>query len=251
MARTSYEMKTDAEMDLAMTKAEAVTFPGLDSGPPLPFESLYETYRAHVYRFARSLAGEGAEAEDLFQETWLRAAKAFGGRARAGDARAWLFTITANLHKDSLRKKRVRRLFWLEKTRPRDSGRKSAGPGLEVEEAAVPDDAARAEFRMCLRRAISSLKPRERRVFVLKEIEGYKHQEIAAILSVPENTVRSRLHRAVRSLQKELGSLGFSATATADSGDGAPGPTTKRGPEAGPKPASPAQGDMEDEEGRP
>jgi RNA polymerase sigma-70 factor (ECF subfamily) len=238
-------------MDLAMTKAEAATLPGLDSGPPLPFESLYETYRAHVYRFARSLAGDGTEAEDLFQETWLRAAKAFGGRARAGDVRAWLFTITANLHKDSLRKKKVRRLFWLEKTRPRDSGRKSAGPGIEAEETTVPDDSARAEFRMCLRRAIANLKPRERRVFVLKEIEGYKHQEIAAMLSVPENTVRSRLHRAVRSLQEELGNLGFSAPGPADSGYGLPGPLTKRSPDAGSKPASPAQENMEDEEGRP
>jgi RNA polymerase sigma-70 factor (ECF subfamily) len=200
-------------MDLAMTKAEAAAFPRPESDSALPFESLYETYRIHVYRFSRSLARDPSEAEDLFQETWLRAARSFGRKPREGDVRAWLFTITANLHRDSLRKKRVRRLFWLEKTRPLDSGQNRTGPGLGERETSVPDQAGRTEFRMCLRRAIARLKPGERRVFVLKEIEGLRHGEIAAILGIPENTVRSRLHRAVIRLQEELRSLGIASDA--------------------------------------
>ncbi len=196
-------------MDFAMTEVEAATLPGLDSGLPRLFENLYEMYRPHVYRFARALTGDPEEAEDLFQETWVRAARAFGKKPQAGDIRAWLFTIAANLHKDSLRKKRVRKLFWLEKSRARDSRRSGGGSRSDGEGTTAPDDTARTEFRMCLHRAIGTLKPGERRVFILKEIEGFKHREIAEVLAIPENTVRSRHHRAVRNLQEELRRLGI------------------------------------------
>ncbi len=196
-------------MDFAMTKADALPLSGLDSGAPVPFDSLYEANRAHVYRFVRALSGDPEEAEDLFQDTWLRAARAFGKKARTGDIRAWLFTIAANLHRDSLRKKRVRRLFWLEKTGRRESPRSGQAPGPGWEETFGSDNTARTDFRLCLRRAIAGLKPGERRVFVLKEIEGFKHREIAEILAVPENTVRSRLHRAIKNLQGELAGLGI------------------------------------------
>ena len=69
------------------------------------FDELYEMYTPHVYRFARALARDAGDAEDLFQETWLRAFKAVadGFDARESDARAWLFAIAANAHKDQLR----------------------------------------------------------------------------------------------------------------------------------------------------
>jgi len=89
--RTSYGVKTDEDM----------TF----------FDELYDMYHAHVYRFACALAGDARDAEDLFQETWLRAVRALpaGRETEGSDPKVWLFTIVANAHKDSLRKKRVRR----------------------------------------------------------------------------------------------------------------------------------------------
>lgn len=170
------------------------------------FDGLFDMYRTDVYRFACALARDSREAEDLFQETWLRAVKAgpAGHDAEGGDPKAWLFTITANAHRDLLRKRRVRRLFLMERRAAMDSRAADADFGWDVPSHAREDGAARADFRMCLRRAVTGLPARERRVFVLKDIEGLRHGEIGRILGVPENTVRTLLHRAVRKLRREL-----------------------------------------------
>jgi RNA polymerase sigma-70 factor (ECF subfamily) len=170
------------------------------------FDELYDMYHAHVYRFACALAVDARDAEDLFQETWLRAVKAYpaGQRAEGNEPKAWLFTIAANAHKDSLRKKRVRRLFLMERTKSMAAAAADADPGWDVPGLSREDGAMRSDIRICLRRAVSRLPGRERRVFVLKDIEGFKHGEIGRMLGIPEATVRTLLHRAVRTLRKEL-----------------------------------------------
>ena len=169
------------------------------------FDELYDMYNAHVYRFACALAGDARDAEDLFQETWLRAVKAYSaGREGESDPKSWLFTIAANAHKDSLRKRRVRRLFLLERTKSMAAATADADPGWDVPGSSRQAGETRSDFRLCLRRAVSRLPGRERRVFVLKDIEGFKHAEIGRMLGIPEATVRTLLHRAVRKLRKEL-----------------------------------------------
>jgi RNA polymerase sigma-70 factor, ECF subfamily len=169
------------------------------------FDGLYEMYQPHVYRFACALSGNAGDAEDLFQETWLRAFKAYPAVSEeAGDPKAWLFAIASNAHKDSLRKTRVRRLFFLERTRSLAGRSADADPGWDAPGHATEDGEKRADFRLCLRRAVARLPGRERRVFVLKDVEGFKHDEIGRMLGIPEATVRTLLHRAVLRLRKEL-----------------------------------------------
>jgi len=169
-------------------------------------DELYEMYKTDVYRFAHALCDNAKDAEDLFQETWLRAVQS-GLRSPAGDAnspKAWLFTIAANLQRDALRKKRVRRLFFLERTRSMAEVAADADAGWDSGRLAGQDPSARTEFGLCLRRAISKLPARERRVFVLKDVEGFKHAEIGRMLHIPETTVRTVLHRAIKRLQRDL-----------------------------------------------
>jgi RNA polymerase sigma-70 factor (ECF subfamily) len=170
------------------------------------FDELYAMYHAHIYRFACALAGDARDAEDLFQETWLRAVKAYAAdrEEEGSNAKAWLFAIAANAHRDSLRKKRVRRLFLLERKRAMADGTTDADLGWDAPGHTHEDGETRSDIRRCLRRAISRLPGRERRVFVLKDIEGFKHGEIGRMLGIPEATVRTLLHRAVRRLRKEL-----------------------------------------------
>jgi RNA polymerase sigma-70 factor (ECF subfamily) len=174
------------------------------------FDELYEMYTPHVYRFARALARDAGDAEDLFQETWLRAYRAAstGTELRGNEARAWLFAIAANVHKDLLRKKRVRRIFLGERKKAAEAGRADADLGWDGPELSGEDGAARSDIRLCLRRAIGRLPGKERRVFVLKDIEGFKHEEIARVLGVPEATVRTLLHRAVKRLRKDMAEFG-------------------------------------------
>jgi len=170
------------------------------------FDELYEMHKADVHRFAHALCDNARDAEDLFQETWLRAVQS-GLRCPAGEAnspKAWLFTIAANLHRDALRKIRVRRHFFAERTRAMADRAADADAGWDSGRLAGEDPSGRTEFRICLRRAIARLPARERRVFVLKDVEGFKHAEIGRMLDIPEITVRTLLHRAVRRLQREL-----------------------------------------------
>jgi RNA polymerase sigma-70 factor (ECF subfamily) len=174
------------------------------------FDDLFDMYRNDVYRFACALTGDTREAEDLFQETWLRAVKAgpTGRDPEGSNPKAWLFAIAANAHKDLLRKRRVRRLFLLERTRTLANGTGDADRGWDVPGHPGGDGMTPSDLRLCLRRAVARLPGRERRVFVLKDVEGLKHDEIARVLGIPEATVRTLLHRAVVKLRRELTEFG-------------------------------------------
>jgi RNA polymerase sigma-70 factor (ECF subfamily) len=186
------------------------------------FDGIYGMYKEPVYRLARALTDNARDAEDLFQETWLRVVRSDRDEPRAGDTKAWLFTITANLHRDGLRKKRIRRLFFLERARAMADEAADADTGWGSGRFSVRDLAAREDLRLCLRRAISRLPARQREVFVLKDIEGYRHAEIGRMLGIPEATVRTLLHRAVKGLQRDLAAFGPAGSRTAASEEDRP-----------------------------
>ncbi len=185
---------------------------------PRAFDEVYGAHKEAVYRLACALTGSARDAEDLFQETWLRAVRAGRMEPPAGDARAWLFTIAANLHRDGLRKKRIRRLFFLERARKIADGAADADPGWDAVRPSGRASEARSDLRVCLDRAVSRLTARERQVFVLKDIEGYRHEEVGRMLGIPAATVRTLLHRATRKLQKELAAFSPSGAAAAPDG---------------------------------
>jgi RNA polymerase sigma-70 factor (ECF subfamily) len=171
--------------------------------PPF-FDEVYQAFQSHVFRFACHLTQSQNEAEELFQETWLRAVKRFPGEFDRQRFKAWLFTVAANIHKDNLRKKRIRQLFFLERTRTavREQGFQSymlGGRGSFMGSESEDADLGRA-----LGVAVAKLPERQRCVFVLKEIEGFKYTEIGEMFDLPVGTVKSLLHRAVRRLRKEL-----------------------------------------------
>lgn len=176
------------------------------------FDELYARYHDHIYRFTYALTGDAHEAEDLFQETWLRVFRGFPAASAEGggkDPRAWLFTVAANAHRDALRKKRVRRLFLLDRTRSLAGSGSDADPGWDTPGLSRDGGLeAGLDIKLCLRKAVSVLPAREKRVFILKDIEGFSHLEIAVMLGIPEGTVRTLLHKAVIKLRKELAGFG-------------------------------------------
>jgi RNA polymerase sigma-70 factor, ECF subfamily len=191
---------TDPDSDLQPHGENAR--PWSDPAPTAAFDQIYDRHKDDLFRFACHLAGDRAEAEDLFQEVWIRVARNLPERSDPDVFRPWLLTITVNLHRDALRKKRVRRLFFLSKARERAS--QTSACGEEVDSA---DPAARAEQATLHRRidlAMSALPDRQRWIFVLQEIEGLKQAEVASVVGIPVGTVKSLMHRAVRRLQKEL-----------------------------------------------
>lgn len=163
------------------------------------FELLFKRYKSMVYRYSRYLTLNNADAEDLFQDTWLRVAKCLPPSGTIENFQAWLCSITTNLHRDLLRKKSRRILF---RDKPPASEAENKMYENVVAEGGNPFPAT--EARVEIQRAIASLSYRQRRVFVLKEIEGFKLAEIGRALRMPVGTVKSLLHRAVKNMRDRL-----------------------------------------------
>lgn len=174
--------------------------------PTRKFHDLAWPHLATVLRVAEILTGDPAEAEDLAQETMLRAFKGIDGFARGTDVKAWLMTI--------LRRTRIDRL----RSPATTPGRAVSLDALAVEPADSPQ--AQAGDRDALwerpeaaldafsdRQVIDALKqlPEEIRLtLLLVEVEGLDQREAATILDVPVGTVKSRAHRGRAMLREAL-----------------------------------------------
>lgn len=178
-----------------------------DARPPTPqteepteFERVAMPWLDAVYRFARSLTRDAPDAEDLVQETFLRAVRSWPTFRPDADCRRWLFAIC---HHAFLASRHPRRLGL------RDcEGDVDALPAVLVHHDAVCDGAdellARISLGPALEHALAALTEPFRSVVALVDGEGHSYQEAALLLEVPVGTVRSRLFRGRRLLQGSL-----------------------------------------------
>jgi RNA polymerase sigma-70 factor (ECF subfamily) len=164
------------------------------------FNLLFNAYSSALYRFAFYLSDNRENAADLYQETWLRIVQKSGSLNEVRNFKAWAFTIMANIYKDELRKKKIRRLFNI--TAADHDSSKTEYSDLFGNSA--KDDTHSIELNIEYSKAVNNLPDRYRSVFVLKVIDGFKHNDISKILRIPVGTVKSHLHFAVKLLQKEL-----------------------------------------------
>ena len=157
---------------------------------------LYDEHAAALWRYAVRLTGDQARAEDVVQETLLRAWQHPEVTADAErSARAWLFTVARNLVIDEKRSARSRN--------------ESSTPDLErVGDRAGPDEVDTALDRLLLGEALSQLSAEHRAVLKRSYYQGWTTAQIAADLQIAEGTVKSRLHYAVRALRLNLQEMG-------------------------------------------
>lgn len=163
------------------------------------FEQVVLPHLDAAYNLARWLAGNDHDAQDIVQESFLRAFRFVGG-FRGGNSRSWLLTIVRNTA-----------YTWLRKNH--------AGPviNLEAEELAEIEDPAALAGDVALlqtadagrlRTALEQLPVEFREAIVLRELEGFSYKEIAEVADVPIGTVMSRLARARKQLSQLLSSKG-------------------------------------------
>jgi len=152
-----------------------------------------------LYGFAMALTRNQGEAEDLVQETYLRAVRAFGRLMPDSNLKSWLFAIMRNV--------------WLNQLRRERGGPRFVELDAEEEERAqwldqVANNPHVAYIRKLereeVRAAIESLPRPHREIVVLRDIEGFTYQQIASILGCPAGTVMSRLGRAREKLRRLL-----------------------------------------------
>lgn len=147
------------------------------------FERLYEVHSARLKSVAFHLLRRREDAEDAVQETFLKVYRAMDAFEAQSSVSTWMCRILINCCYDVMR----RQQRWAEQPARSDVAR-----------------AAEAPLKLALKRALERLNERQRIVFLLFEVEGFKHSEIAAILQVPEGTSRSWLFEAKRELKRSL-----------------------------------------------
>jgi RNA polymerase sigma-70 factor, ECF subfamily len=164
------------------------------------FEGATLPYLDDVARFALSLTRDRADADDLVQETYLRAFHGWHTFQAGHDSRRWLFTICRNAF---LRLRERRNNITMS-----DAADFDAMPAVQSHIRALHDGLAGVfellDVRPAIERAIAALPEPHHSVLVLIDVEQLSYEECAAILDVPVGTVRSRLFRARRMIQEAL-----------------------------------------------
>ena len=156
------------------------------------FEQLYRRHHARMHGVIARLVGQaGSRAEDLTQETFVRAWQALPAFRFESAVSTWLHRLAVNTALMELRSRRGR-------------------PGMDDDEDAlesVPsaDTAGNAMLGRDLERAVATLPPRARAVLVLHDVEGWKHEEIAAELGMAVGSSKAQLHRARHLLRERIG----------------------------------------------
>jgi RNA polymerase sigma-70 factor (ECF subfamily) len=158
-----------------------------------------------LYSGALRMTRNPADADDLVQETYLRAYRGFGGFQEGTNLKAWMYRILTNTFINSYRAKQRRpQESELEEVEDlylyrRLGGLESASLGRSAEDELM-DTFSEAEVKT----AVESLPENFRMAVLLADVEGFSYKEIAEILDVPIGTVMSRLHRGRKALQKAL-----------------------------------------------
>lgn len=151
------------------------------------YENLVKAYSGWLYRYAYWLCGEPAAAEDLVQETFLRAWRFLHTLKEEKAAKSWLTTI---LRRENARKYERQQLQY-----------------SDVEMETLPSDYVEFDDRpevMALRNALAQLPVKYREPLILQVLEGFNLDEIAEMFELPRNTVATRLHRARQKLKNQL-----------------------------------------------
>ena len=164
--------ETGAEETTADTSAEETIF-----------EALYRTHARRIYSLAYRFTGNAADAEELLQDVFLQAYRKLDSFRREAALSTWLHRLAVNRCLDHLRSR---------------AAREDARTGSLAEEAG-PQPRARASSpinRLDLERAIAQLPDGYRAAFVLHDVEGYEHREVAALLGIAVGTSKSQVHKA-------------------------------------------------------
>lgn len=154
------------------------------------FESLYRQNVEHVYALCLRVTACRDEAESLTQDVFVRAWQKLDSFRGESTFRTWLLRIAINA---ALQERRSRRR--------REARIQLAGSLSSLEGATLP---SATEDGITLERAIASLPPGARKVFLLHEVQGYRHDEVSRMTGLAVGTLKAQLHRARKLLRKIL-----------------------------------------------
>ena len=192
-------------------QVEAQFIERLKRGDAAAFETLVTERSGEIYGLLYRMTDNVEEARDLTQETFLRAFQSISHFRGESDLRTWIYRIAINQARNRWRWWRRRRREATVSIDAPEIGGGRLGLVATLKSNAVRDpeqDALLSERERALKKALSSLKLVYREAVILRDIEGFAYEEIAAALSISVGTVKSRLARGRQELRRKLeGSL--------------------------------------------
>ncbi len=168
------------------------------------FEILLVRHRKPLYNFILRYLGDKETAEDLLQEAFMRVIKGAEAYKRQAKFTTWLYTIARNLCVDQTRRRKHRKHASLDA--PLDASEES-GSLLDVipsKEMASDRKSVNKQLHETMQRAIAGPSEEQREVFLMREFLDMPFKQIADVVGVPENTVKSRMRYALDKLRLEL-----------------------------------------------
>ena len=154
------------------------------NGDDEAFVQIYEHFSPQIHRYVYRLVGNQEQADDLTQETFLKAFLSINGISRDSNLGAWLYRIASNLCFDMMRRRKL--ITWMPILEDNDKSN----------EFTEEDFSPQLIESQLVRRALGEMPPALAVCLVLRSVEGFSCEEIAEILKIPKGTVFSRLARA-------------------------------------------------------
>lgn len=176
------------------------------AGQARAFEVLLARHERGVYNFILRSVHNTARAEDLTQDVFLRVIKSAQRYQRSARFTTWLYTIARNICIDQSRRRGTRREVSLDRKIGGDDeqGRSYLDQLSDPQANSGGVEVTRGQFRQKLQRALEQLPDEQKEVFLLREVSGLKFREIADVVGIPENTVKSRMRYALEALRGHL-----------------------------------------------
>ena len=183
--------------------ANTISLEALKTGDREAFARLVDETSAHIYRVALQILGNEQDAEDVLQETYIKAFRALPKFEGRSSLTTWLYRIAVNEALMLVRKRKPQTIS-VEESTPFDAEGESEGMEI-VDFCCLPEgELLSSESRRFLDQAVQNLPGNLRLVFVMRDLEGLSIQETSEALNISENNVKTRLLRARLRLRQEL-----------------------------------------------
>jgi RNA polymerase sigma-70 factor (ECF subfamily) len=193
-----------------MGESDLAAIARVKAGDGEGFRTLVDRHSRSVFRLAYRMTGNEADAEDVVQETFLRAYRQLSSYEERANFSTWLYRIAANYALDMIRSKRRQ----VEQQSPQDEQGRDMFDHVAADVPAQDRLLFNAEIRRRFDRAMRELTDQERAAFEMRHFEGLSIEEIGSVLDLGGSATKNSIFRAVRKLRGALGPLvGASASA--------------------------------------
>ena len=169
-----------------------MTLPSDRDSSAVEFTRLYHEHVDRIYGLCLRMSGDSRRADELVQDVFIRVWRNFHTIHPGTDPGAWLWRLSVNVVLNGLRSDR--------RLRAREKRFDDVGTQLPAEPPSTPVPIR----RIALESAVRRLPTKARKIYLLHDVEGYSHREIAHLLGIAEGTVRAQLHRARRLMRDVL-----------------------------------------------